>query len=247
MSFRIAIPSYKRPVMLSQKTLTFLSEYGIPSDLIDIFVANEEEKKEYGTLVPANLYDKIVVGHPGIARQRTFIREYYDEGQRVFSIDDDIRGIVTIKENFNLLEFIEQMFFLTEKENLTMWGIYPAGNKTYLKNEIRKGVFYIVACFYGFINRKEMWYPRLDEKEDMWASLYRAKKDGGVLRCCSVAPKTTYWLKSGGLHAAGRTIEKEEYCCDILAVMFPEYVEKVYIRKNGHPEVKIKKLPYTLV
>jgi len=233
--------------MLCQKTLFFLSEQGIPSSLIDIFVASEEERLAYKTVVPEGLYDKIIVGHPGISRQRSFIREYYDEGQKVFSIDDDIRGIVTLNPIFDLTNFIEMMFSLCETHEVTMWGTYPASTTLYMKNEIRKGVFYIVGCFYGFINRKEMWYPSLDGKEDMWASLYRAKQDGSVLRCNWVAPKTTYWLKNGGLHAAGRTTEKEHLCCDVLLTMFPEYCKEVYVRKNGHPEIKLKKLPYILV
>ena len=247
MSFRVAIPSYKRAMMLCQKTLSFLSEYGIPNNLIDIFVANEDEKKEYEETIPVGLYDKIVVGHLGISRQRSFITEYYPNGQRVFSIDDDIRGIACLRNSFDLPTFIEDMFVLCERQNCTMWGVYPASSMLYLKDEIRKGVFYIVGCFYGFINKQNTWYPNLDGKEDMWASLQRCREDGAVLRCTWVAPKTTYWLKSGGLHAAGRTKEKEEMWCDTLAVMFPEYVEKVYIRRNGHPEVKLKRLPYTLI
>ncbi len=242
--FRIAIPSYKRQLMLSQKTLRFLAEQNVDASLIDIFVANEEEKKLYEESLVSGTYDKIVVGYPGISRQRTFIREYYPEGQRVFSIDDDIRGIVTLKENLDLTVFINDMFSMCERNNVTMWGVYPASSLLYLKDEIRKGVFYIVGCFYGFINKKDMIYPDLDGKEDMWASLYRSRVDGAVIRVTSLAPKTTYWLKSGGLHAAGRTLEREKMWCDTIHIEFPEYCKEVYVRKNGHPEVKLKRLAY---
>lgn len=247
MSFRIAIPSYKRAEMLSQKTLRFLAEQNVDMSLIDIFVADEEERKEYQEKLTEGTYSKLIVGYPGISRQRSFITEYYPEGQKVFSIDDDIRGIATINPIFDLTNFLEMMFRLCEEQNCSMWGVYPASSLLYLKNEIRKGVFYIVGCFYGFINKRNTWYPNLDGKEDMWASLQRCKEDGAVLRCTWVAPKTTYWLKTGGLHAAGRTMEREKMWCDTLATMFPEYVEKVFIRRNLHPEVKLKRLPYTLV
>jgi hypothetical protein len=154
--FRVAIPSYKRAEMLGQKTLRFLAEQNIPKELIDIFVADKQEKEEYERVLDRNLYDKIVVGIRGIARQRSYIQNYYPLNQKVFSIDDDIRGIATLKEDFNLSEFIDKMFLLCERERVNMWGVYPASSLLYMKDEIRKGVFYIVGCFYGFINKLTM-------------------------------------------------------------------------------------------
>jgi hypothetical protein len=247
MSFRVAIPSFKRAEMLGQKTLRFLAEQKIPKELIDVFVADKEEEEIYKNTLDKNLYDKIIVGIRGIARQRVYIQNYYAEGQKVFSIDDDIRGIATLKMNFDLKDFIERMFELCEKEKVTMWGVYPASSMLYLKDEIRKGVFYIVGCFYGFINQKNLAYPNLDGKEDMWASLERSRMDGAVLRCTWVSPKTTYWLKEGGLSAYGRTLETEKENSQIICDLFPQYCKGVYTKKNGHPDVKLKRLPYTIV
>lgn len=247
MSFRVAIPSYKRANMLGQKTLSFLAEHNIPPHLIDIFVANEEEREIYATTLPSGLYDKIIVGHLGIARQRKFIQDYYPMNQKVFGIDDDIRGIVTLRPDFNLTEFLESMFALCEKEKVNMWGVYPAGSLLYLKDEIRKGVLYVVACFYGYINKKDMIYPsELDTKEDWWATLERCRIDGAVLRCTYVAPKTTYWLKHGGL-SESRTLEKERVHAAAVCAMFPQFTQGMYIRRNGHPDVKPKRLPFQVI
>lgn len=246
MPFRVAIPSYKRAAMLSKKTLPFLAEHHIPPHLIDIFVANEEEREIYTTTLPIGSYDRIIVGHPGIARQRQFIQEFYPLGQEVFSIDDDIRGIVTKKQDFSLPQFIEEMFELAKSEKVNFWGVYPAGSLLYLKDEYRKGVLYIVACFYGYINMKDMTYPPLDTKEDWWASLERAKLDGAVLRAEFVAPKTTYWLKSGGLSET-RTLEKEQIHSEMVCHLFPQFTKGSYTRRNGHPDVKLKRLPIQVI
>ena len=247
MPFRVAIPSYKRAKMLSQKTLSFLAEYGIDPSLIDVFVANEEERAIYVETLPTNLYGTIVVGHAGIARQRKFIQDYYPLNQKVFGIDDDIRGIVTLRQNFNLTEFLEEMFALCEREKVNMWGVYPAGSMLYLKDEIRKGMFYIVACFYGYINKKDMIYPsELDTKEDWWATLERCRIDGAVIRATFLAPKTTYWLKNGGLSET-RTLEKERLHAVAVCAMFPQFTEGMYIRRNGHPDVKPKRLPFQVI
>lgn len=244
--FRIAIPSYKRAEMLGKKTLSFLSENGINPELIDIFVASEAEEKEYREKLRPGTYGRLIVGHLGIARQRTFIQQFYPLGQKVWSLDDDIRGIVSLREDLNLIQFVEEMFELCEREKVNMWGIYPAGTKYYLKDEIKKGVIYIVACFYGYINQKDMIYPPVDTKEDWWSTLERCRLDGAVLRCNSVAPKTTYWLKTGGL-AETRTLELEKVHSATVASMFPQYAEGWYMRRNGHPDVKLKRLPCVIL
>ena len=244
--FRIAIPSYKRADMLGKKTLSFLSEHGIDPSLIDIFVANEEEEKVYKEKLRPETYGRIIVGHLGIARQRTFIQQFYPLGQKVWSLDDDIRGVVCLRENLDLTGFVLDMFELCEREKVNMWGIYPAGTKFYLKDEIKKGVIYIVACFYGYINQRDMMYPPVDTKEDWWSTLERCRLDGAVLRCNWIAPKTTYWLKTGGL-AETRTLELERIHSATVASMFPQYTEGWYTRRNGHPDVKLKKLPCQII
>jgi hypothetical protein len=244
--FRIAIPSYKRADMLGKKTLSFLSEHGIDPSLIDVFVANEEEKKEYRDKLPTDKYHRLIVGQLGIARQRTFIQQFYPLGQKVWSLDDDIRGIVSLRENVNLMDFVSQMFDLCEREKVNMWGIYPAGTKYYLKDEIKKGVIYIVACFYGYINKKDMAYPLVDTKEDWWSTLERCRLDGSVLRANWIAPKTTYWLKTGGL-AETRTIELEKVHSAIVAATFPQFTQGWYMRRNGHPDVKLKRMPCQII
>ena len=42
--YEIAIPSYKRPETLRDKTLTILKAYRIPADRITVFVANKEQE-----------------------------------------------------------------------------------------------------------------------------------------------------------------------------------------------------------
>jgi hypothetical protein len=244
--FRIAIPTYKRADMLGKKTLTFLSEYGIDPSLIDIFVASEAEEKEYREKLRPGTYGNLIVGHLGIARQRTFIQQFYPLGQRVWSLDDDIRGVVCLRENLDLMDFVSGMFDLCEREGVTVWGVYPAGTKFYLKDEMKKGVLYIVACFYGYINKKDLIYPPLDTKEDWWSTLERCRIDGAVIRCHFIAPKTTYWLKTGGL-AETRTLELERIHATTVAAMFPQYTEGMYVRRNGHPDVKLKRLPSTKI
>ena len=77
---KIAIPSYKRPQVLINKTLPLLRSYGILDDEIDIFVADEEQYAIYSELV-GNI--NIVIGEVGIDTIRMFMSKYYDEGDEI--------------------------------------------------------------------------------------------------------------------------------------------------------------------
>ena len=91
MDYKIAIPSYKRPETIKQKTLRILNEHNIDKNKITIFVADTQEEAEY----KQSLQDqyKIVVGVPTIGKQRNFIEKYYNEGTQLMMFDDDLDAI----------------------------------------------------------------------------------------------------------------------------------------------------------
>ena len=58
----IAIPSYKRPETLRDKTLTVLKYYGIPASKIHVFVATKEQADLYrDTLVEEAMVNSSLV------------------------------------------------------------------------------------------------------------------------------------------------------------------------------------------
>ena len=90
MDYKIAIPSYKRHDTLKKKTLVMLKEYKTPTKLIHIFVADSEEAKIYKETLEPGTYGKIIVGKPGIKEIRNFMANYFEEGEKVVYLDDDI-------------------------------------------------------------------------------------------------------------------------------------------------------------
>ena len=103
---KIAIPSYKRPIVLKNKTLRVLMEQKINPKRIIIFVSDTEQKKEYLKILDSNTYDKIIVGKPGIKNIRNFMAKYFKENKKIFYIDDDISHIFQVfndetKKNFS--------------------------------------------------------------------------------------------------------------------------------------------------
>ena len=89
--YQIAIPSFQRVGLLMQATLPCLKRHKADFSKITIFVADQKEYKKYEAgLKLLNLKFKIVVGKPGIGKQRIFINNCYPKGTRILSLDDDI-------------------------------------------------------------------------------------------------------------------------------------------------------------
>ena len=92
-NYVVAIPTYKRSKEVAEKTLKTLKEGGVPKSRIYLFVANKDEAAVYEKAVDPRLYNEIVVGKKGIANQRKFISKWFDEGQYIISIDDDVEEL----------------------------------------------------------------------------------------------------------------------------------------------------------
>ena len=235
---QIAIPSFKRSQKLQRYTLAFLEKERINKGLITIFVANAEEEQEYRKVI-GDAY-KIVVGVKGISQQRLFIRNYYPEGMKVISLDDDIKDLKFLRKDLSFPLLCERMFAICEEEGLTTWGIYPVNNLFFCKDRVLRGRLYIIGVCYGFINKHDIqeWLPQRGGKEDSWYSLQRIAMEGGVLRYDGCCPNTIYYAK-GGLSDT-RTLETEDQDARLVAGMFPVFAE-YRKKKNGHGEVKIKR------
>lgn len=190
MSYQIAVPSYKRYEILKTQTLPTLDKLKADRDKIHIFVANEEEEKQYRSII-GNDY-KIVVGVAGIGWQRKFINSYFAEGERIFCIDDDVKGIFQKGEkrlepvDVTLDEIVNRGYELTEKYGSRLWGINHTFNSFYMKNEISVGLKYILGTFMGTYAHDWIWQdtdrPLVNTGEDHHTSLRAFVKYGSVVR-----------------------------------------------------------------
>ena len=234
---QIAIPSYQRATTIGKKTLKTLRDEGFLPGSITIFVASREEKEEYLARVDRSLYNEIVVGVFEIYKQRKFISDYYPAGTYLLQVDDDIRGFKKLNE-VHLPTLFLQAFDYCKKESIPLWGIYPVANTLFMKDRNRIGLFLICGiCFGSFAGTLN---PLVDIKDDWYLSLKFYQESKKLLRIESIAPKTTYWSGSGGL-ATYRTIEKEISVSSRLFELFPDLIEHIYTKKNGHPDIKLKK------
>ena len=90
---------HKRYDTFKNKTFKLLLEHKIPAENIYVFVANNEEKKLYEKVLDKSKYNKIVVGKKGLRNQRNFIIDYFNEGDYLIQLDDDLDGLYILKDN----------------------------------------------------------------------------------------------------------------------------------------------------
>ena len=246
--YQIAIPSYKRHEVLEKKTLKMLREGKVEASCITIFVVNKEEKDIYSKTIDESLYDKIVVGEIGITNQRNFIKNYYDVGDYVVSLDDDLEYISHMHMNNTLCKvedldtFFNTNYELLLKTGLFLWGVYPVHNAFFMKAnfQTRDDLRFIIGLCHGFIVREDrlLLSPYAESKEDIEQSILYYIKDGGVLRLEKYSAKTKFHSK-GGLGEFKDRLKPARNAAVYLMEQYPEFA-KVWFRKTGMAEVKLR-------
>ena len=246
--YKVVIPSYKRSDIIEKKTLNALKKGNVKSENIYIFVANEKERKIYEESVNKKLYREIIVGKKGIGNQRKFISNYFNEGEYIVSLDDDIEYLTkrvdnsTLKKEVNLDKFFKNAFKLLKENDLYLWGIYPVTNPLFMRNgpEVSKDLRFIIGVMHGYIVRKDKDLKvnnSTSTKEDYEQTILYYLKDGGVLRFNRYAPKTKYYA-NGGLGLAKERINLNNKAVDYLQKHYSNFVTMVKDR-NGLKQIKL--------
>ena len=126
---------------------------------------------------------------------------YFDEGEKIFYIDDDISHVYMNRNNRSLDElgnigekynrsdnklfplenldsFIRNAFKLAKKMKIDNWGIYPVENPYFTKpttnnlnDYISTKLNYIMGGFTGVVNNRSCEVRTIDDKEDYERSI----------------------------------------------------------------------------
>lgn len=244
MKYVVVIPSYKRAELLKEKTLAMLKAGGVPKNRIHIFVANEDEKRDYEKAIPKTMYHEIVVGVKGINQQRAFISKHFPEKTHIVSIDDDVADVLEIKggkfvPTHSVHIFFESAFKELAKHKLKLWGVFPTPNPFYAEPQqpMTTKLRFIIATLYGYVNRHDMVLDSpIEEKEDVENSIKHFLRDGGVLRYNHVSFKTKFKNPNGGLGAHKDRLKANKDAAEWLHKTYPK-LTRIKVRKNGMHEI----------
>jgi hypothetical protein len=240
----VAIPSFQRAIQLREKTLNTLKFYNILLEQIYIFVANEEEAAIYAKENPEY---RIVIGVPGLPQQRNYIIDYFDLGQCIISLDDDIECIYrlisktnqTMERHPNICDLFDNMFYKLREKHLQLCGIYPVRNAFFMHDKITTDLRFCIGCMYLFINDKLVLSTDIIQKEDYERTLISYNNYGGVLRYNNICVKTKFYAM-GGL-GENRTALNEAGVITLLT-MYPTQLKMWRRKKCGTAEVKFVSL-----
>lgn len=256
----VAIPSYKRPDTLKNKTLKVLQKYKIDPKKIVVFVADKEQEKIYREALPKGSVGKFVVGVPGIKNIRNFMPKYFPEGQYIFYMDDDIYKIYDTystnkskdkstykhRELKSLKDLIAQAFKLCEKSKITNWGVYPVNNPFFMKartgdirDYVSTNLCYIIGFMTGVINNRKAEIRTIDDKEDYERSIKYFLKDGGLLRFNNITCYTKCYKEPGGMQVE-RTHKRIHDSAVYLTKQYPKLCTLNTSKKSGYTEVRLR-------
>ena len=244
----VAIPTYKRYDEITTKTLPTLKRGKVDKKRIYVFVASKTEEKLYREKMDPDTYHKIVVGKKGLVPQRRYISQYFPDGKKIVSMDDDVQNMIQLKRDDSLkkianLDTLFKRFFKTlERNNLYLWGVYPVKNNLFMSRKTTTDLRFIIGVVHGYINRhsKDL-YPSMQSvsKEDIEQSILFYLKDGGVLRFNDIT-FTTKFNAPGGLGVDRFQMNKnaQEY----LVKTYPG-IAKAKFRPDGTPEITLNRNP----
>lgn len=243
----IAIPSYQRPEILRDKTLRTLQRLQVPPDKITVFVATEYERQRYREALYRETYGQLKVGEPGMGAIRRHIQAYYEDGQKLVNIDDDI-GAFYVKVHDKKYEeltpqgfqtMIELGFWSCEQAKCRLWGIYPVLNPLFMKKRVKVGLTYIVGAFWGVINTHDAALGvTLDDKEDFERTIKFYLADSAVIRLEAYSLRTSYYNTPGGMQVE-RTPERIDASARLLAERYPMVAKLNFKKASGHTEIRL--------
>ena len=90
---KIAIPSHKRSEQFKQKTYGLLQKHNFDSKDIFIFVSPESHEEYSGIFTDCN----VILSKNNILDTRNHIIDFFDEGEKIVELDDDIAAESILK------------------------------------------------------------------------------------------------------------------------------------------------------
>ena len=229
----IAIPSYQRSSLISQKTLKFLNQVKYPSDLITVFVSDEDEFQKYKSEIPKNLYGQLIIGKPGLNAQRRFISDFYKEGEIICCMDDDISKIVCPFLEFR--QILEKAVIELTLNKCGLWGIMPNDDNRKISDNTTTHLTHLIGSFFVCRNHKDIILES-ENKDDYERSILYFIRYGMVRRYQGAGVRTQYCKTAGGLQQTGR-IERMRQEVDYLSNKYSAFCKAIV--KKEMPDLRL--------
>ena len=219
MQIKFAIPTYKRPE--KQLSLKMLRDFGYSKEDIIMSTQTEEDYKAYKERYDNECTIIYKEGH-SVTENRNTLIDYFDKGQWVVMLDDDITGFfkltgkslkkIETREEFE--KMLNDFFEYTERNNGRMWGVYPCKNAFFMKQSINKKDI-INSCLGLIIDQR--FDETLKTKEDIELCCRYIKSGYNIIRFNFITYDVKHKQKGG--------------CCDVWKSEENDVVSKKLVAK----------------
>lgn len=251
--YQVAVPSYRRPKMLAERTLPFLMDGHVDPERVTVFVHNHDESlpayREVAARFGVHLH---ATDERGINAQRAAIRRTYRPGTPLVQLDDDVRSLheavseKRLEQIVRVDAFFETMFEVTRTAGLFSWGLTPVLNPFFMKpGRYSDGLKFVIFSLFGNYVRPSdhpTYINTVPTKDDYEFSLRSWWYDGGILRNEHVAAKADIYKAPGGCQDT-RTVQMAADSVDSLIRQWPGLVRINTRRKSEFVEILLNRRP----
>lgn len=237
---RFAIPSLNRSDVIAEKTVSSLTGAGVsPSDIF-VFLSDPSEKNEYEKVLPKDC--NVIPGKRGITAQRCFINSFFDDGDRIVSLDDDIlivrkeeKNCVPIDESF--VDLSHRAFDFCDAIGLRMWGIQPLSNYNFSRHQSIAGLNMIMGIISGEYAGETDCQPTVEGQcEDLEKSLLHYQTYGGTLKLCDLNRKSKPFAPGGCDTFFGSKANRDSQCEEAYAYLLDRFPKLLQRKVNDSGE-----------
>lgn len=234
----IAVPSYNRVAIFQTKTFKVLTDNGVSVTDIYLFVANQEQYDAYRAALPEEL--KIIIGEKGMCNIRNFMTNYFNEGDVIVYMDDDIEKVKT-KNGKTFVEALTEACEYLKTSEYNLAGLPPTYNEFFNKNDgFKSGLLVAIGCFYIMRNDKSIQVDNVIV-EDLQRTILCYLKYGGTYRYCDIMVKTKPFAAGGVNDADGRDYERY-YAA--VSKLFYEYSPLINLCKKKIKYISNEEIPH---
>lgn len=243
------VKSHERVQRFYDKTYSkIITEYGFDLKKVYVFVSLESDVILYQSKYP---HINIVKAPKGVAAVDNFITDYFDEGQKIIYMNDDVSGIQELRgnklypiEKQKLLNIINVMFAKMQLNKITYGGFYPVPNTMFMTGKkITYDLCLIMDPFSLVINNKKIRIT-ISDKSDFEKSIQHFYNQGALIRYNHIALKVEYYGTHGGFQ--GRDEKTELHSAKLLQQKYPQYISGITVKKDGKTSLKFKKMISTI-
>ena len=250
MSYHIAIPSHRRWEIFKEKTLAYLQRTNVDMARVTVFLSDSEDMQAYNDC-PISV-KCVETGAKNVTEKFNAIHDFYEKGEEVFVMEDDISLILGLGGNekmelHDLHQLITKGFERIPLGGL--WGLAPHDNSFFFSMKEKEGLMLVVAHAFGFVSTQnpELAVTQI-AKSDYERTLRYFVKYGSVHRLDWVGAKTKSYTQKGGMqsdHSREERYAHERDAVDYMCKMWPHFVSENVKKKSIFPELNLSRKAFT--